>query len=158
MAKKRARKPEHTFEHYYCTPGRWRRSYHFGLNPRRGRPGEESLDEWDHLVIDCTIRHAWRPSGSRRRVPELAEIWISPSSAPRSEWREDPKAVGAVWTDREKMIVSVRLASEVFHSLFPCLAANHFREVTFTVRDFHYHNGSLERISLEPEETPDEDL
>jgi hypothetical protein len=91
-------------------------------------------------------------------MPGAVEVWISPSTVPRSEWREDPKAVGAVWKENQKLVVSVRFASEVFYSLVPCLVGDHFREVAFTVRDFRYHSGSLERISLDPEETPADDL
>lgn len=152
------RRFEHRYEHYYCALGGWRRSYHFGLNPRRKSAGEEALDEWDHLVVDCILRHHWASIKVTRKLPKKVELWVSPADGPRSELRRDPESVGAVWTERQKLIVITHLASEVFYSMFPCLATNHFRQVSFTVRDFRYSRGKLERISFDPEETPEEDL
>jgi hypothetical protein len=50
------------------------------------------------------------------------------------------EAVGHAWTEKgEKEILhgTVHVAADVFYSLIPCLAINHFREFTVKVLNLH---------------------
>jgi hypothetical protein len=68
------------------------------------------------------------------------------------------EAIGGVWTEKEKLRVNVSVAADTYHSLIMCFASNHFREIRLEVRNLRYTQGSLYRISFDPEETPREDM
>jgi len=159
---KRTRQEKFT-DTFYCTVNGWRRSFIFGVNPRRGSKidellGDKPYDDWDDIEVFGTIRHHNSDRKGRRRIFTAVEISIHPTHAPRDEWRNDPEAIGGVWTEKEKLRVNVSVAADTYHSLIPCFANNHFKEIRLEVRNLRYTQGSLYRISFDPEETPREDM
>ena len=69
-----------------------------------------------------------------------------------------PEAVGGVWTEQGKLFGSLHVPADAFYSLFPCLAANHFKELELRILRMHYRHGDIAGIRFAPEETPMEDL
>jgi hypothetical protein len=58
--KKQARQEKST-DTFYCTVNGWRRSFIFGVNPRRGSKidellGDKPYDDWDDVEVLGTIR------------------------------------------------------------------------------------------------------
>ena len=152
-----------TTDTFYCTVNGWRRSFIFGVNPRRGSKidellGDKPYDDWDDVEVLGTIQHHNSDRKARRRIFTTVDIRIHPTHVPRDKWRDDPEVIGGVWTGKEKLRVNVSVAADTYHSLITCFASNHFREIRLEVRNLHYTQGSLYRISFDPEETPLEDM
>ena len=63
-----------------------------------------------------------------------------------------------MWTEGGKLFGACRIASDTFYSLFPCLTANHFKELEIKILDMHHRRGKLDSIEFAPKETPMEDL
>lgn len=124
-----------------------------GFNDKEG-----GIDEWDHLEVFGTIRYHWTNRKTRPRRGQKVVLWLSSTRVPRENWREDPEAVGSVWTEDGKLFGALRLPSDTFYSLFPCLAAGIFKEIQAHIRNMKYRRGDLDRIEFSPDETPIEDL
>ncbi|MDF1554392.1 MAG: hypothetical protein P1P84_15080 [Deferrisomatales bacterium] len=143
---------------FTCTVDDWRRTYRFGVNRNR-KLFPEAFDEWDLIEVFGTVRHH---DGSGRRGKKLrwpnVEVWISPTTTPREQWRDDPEAVGGVRTESGKLHVYTQFPVEVYLSLIPCFSMGHFKEMYLHVRNLYRRSGTLDSISLNPKETPLEDL
>ena len=90
---------------------------------------EGGYDEWDHLQVFATIRYHDKPHKGRKRTGQHVELWVHPTHVPRTDWADDPEAVGEVWTQEGKLFGNVFVPADTFYSLFPCLASNHFKEL-----------------------------
>jgi hypothetical protein len=75
---------------------------------------------------------------------------------PRDQWRNDPGAVGNVFTEKGKVVGVLRLAADTFYSFFQSLTESHFKELEMRVRDLRYRHGKMEGIEFAPEETPED--
>jgi hypothetical protein len=154
--------PKEMPEYLYCTIDGWQRTFRFGVN-RLGpikalQEGKEPYDEWDHLQVFGTIRYHYKPHKGRKRTGQRVELWVSPTHVPRKDWRDDPEAIGGVWTEQGRLFGSVFIPADVFYSLFPCLASNHFKELELRLLRMYYRHGDIDRIEFAPKETPMEDL
>ena len=163
--KKRGQKktsPKDFPEYLYCTINGWQRTFRFGVNrlgPIKGLQEEkEPYDEWDHLQIFATVRYHDKAVKGRKRTGQRVELWVFPTHVPRTDWRDDPEAVGGVWTEQGKLFGSLHVPADAFYSLFPCLVTNHFKELELRVLRMHYRHGDIAGIRFAPEETPMEDL
>jgi hypothetical protein len=149
-------------EYLYCTINGWQRTFRFGVNrlgPIKGLQEEkEPYDEWDHLQIFATIRYHDKAVKGRKRTGQHVELWVFPTHVPRKDWRDDPEAVGRVWTEQGKLFGTLRIPADSFYSLFPCLASNHFKELELRLLRMHYRQGDVDGIEFAPKETPMEDL
>jgi hypothetical protein len=156
------RTPEEIPEYLYCTIDGWQRTFRFGVYRFPSIKGllekEGGYDDWDHLQIFGTVRYHQPNRKVRKRTGQRVELWVSPEHTPRKEWRDDPEAIGGVWTEEGKLFGACRIASDAFYSLFPCLAADRFKELEIKIRGMRYRRGKLDSIELSPKETPMEDL
>jgi hypothetical protein len=154
--------PKEFPEYLYCTIDGWQRTFRFGVNrlpPIKGLQEKEGgIDEWDHLQVFATVRYHDKGRKGRKRTGQRVELWVSPTHVPRENWRDDPEAVGRVWTEQGRLFGSVFIPADVFYSLFPCLASSHFKELELRLLRMHYRHGDIDRIEFAPEETPMEDL
>jgi hypothetical protein len=112
----------------------------------------------DHLQIFATIRYHDKAVKGRKRTGQRVELWVFPTHVPRTDWRDDPEAVGGVWTEQGRLFGSLHVPADLFYSLFPCLASNHFKELVLKLLRMHYRQGLIDGITLAPKETPMEDL
>ena len=156
MARRKKTSKEDTYDRFYCSVDSWRRDYSFGIK-RWEIPGLETdkpYRELDHLVITGTVvSHDTNRKPNRRKFKTI-EINLIPTHVPRDDWRKDLEAVGHAWTEKGekgKLRGTVRLPADVFYSLFPCLAINHFREFSVKVLNLHYTKGSIDDFSLDME-------
>ena len=160
--KARKSSPKDTPEYLYCTIDGWQRTYRFGVNrypPIKGLQEKEGgFDEWDHLQVFATVRYHHKVQKGRKRTGQRVELWVHPTYVPRTEWRDDPEAIGGVWTGQGKMFGSVSVAADAFYSLFPCFASSHFKELVLRIIQMHYRSGKIDEIGFAPQETPMEDL
>jgi hypothetical protein len=154
--------PVTAIDNLYCTVDGWQRTFRFGVNrfpPMKGFSDKEGgIDEWDHLEVFGTVRYHWTNRKTRPRKGQKVVLWIFPTHVPRNDWRADPNAIGGVWTQDGKLFGTMRLASDTFYSLFPCLVAGIFKELEIDIRNMKYRRGDLDRIEFSPNETPIEDL
>ncbi len=159
---RKRRTPEEIPEYLYCTIDGWQRTFRFGdyrLPVLKGLLEKEGgYDDWDHLQIFGTVRHHQPNRKTRKRTGQRVELWVSPTQTPRNEWRDDPEAIGGVWTEKGKLFGACRIASDAFYSLFPCLATDRFKQLEIKILDMHHRSGKLDSIEFAPEETPMEDL
>jgi len=162
VRKARKSSPKDFPEHLYCTIDGWQRTFGFGINrlpPIKGLQEEEGgFDEWDHLQVFATIRYHHKSQKGRKRTGQQVELWVHPTYVPRAEWRDDPEAIGGVWTEQGKLFGSVSVAADAFYSLFPCFASGQFRELVLRIIRMHYRQGKIDKITFAPKETPMEDL
>ena len=162
--KKRNRRkisPKEMPEYLYCTIDGWQRTFRFGVNRFRSIKNldkEDVYDEWDHLQVFATVRYHHKPRKGRKRTGQRVELWLHPTHVPRTDWRDDPEAVGGVWTQEEKLFGTLSIPADSFYSLFPCLASNHFKELELRLLRMHYRQGDIHGIAFRPKETPMEDL
>ena len=155
------RPPKEFPEYLYCTIDGWQRTFRFGVNRFRRtkrHQEEEPYDEWGHLQVFATVRYHHKPTKGKKRTGQQVELWVSPTDVPRKDWRDDPEAVGGVWTERGRLFGTLHIPSEAYYSLFPCLASNHFKELELRILRMRYRHGDLDGISFAPKETPMEDL
>jgi hypothetical protein len=154
--------PKEFPEYLYCTIDGWQRTFRFGVNRFRSKKEiqakEDPYDELDHLQIFATIRYHDRHNKGRKRTGQRVELWVFPTHVARKDWRNDPEAVGGVWTEQGKLFGSLHVPADAFYSLFPCLASNHFKELELILRRMHYRQGDIYGIRFAPKETPMEDL
>jgi len=154
--------PKETPEYLYCTIDGWQRTFRFGVNRFRSKEEiqakENIYDEWDHLQVFATIRYHDKPCKGRKRTGQRVELWLHPTHVPRTDWRDDPEAVGGVWTEQGKLFGTLSIPADSFYSLFPCLALNHFKELELRLLRMHYRQGDIHGIAFRPKETPMEDL
>jgi hypothetical protein len=140
----------------------WERTFRFGVNrlrPIKGLPSTESkYDEWDHLQIFGTVRYHHKPVKGMKRTGQRVELWVFPTHVPRTDWRDDPEAVGGVRTEQGRLLGSLHIPADTFYSLIPCLASNHFKELVLKLLRMHYRQGDIDEFEFSPEETPMEDL
>lgn len=159
---RRKRTPEEIPEYLYCTIDGWQRTFRFGVYRLPVLKGllekEGGYDDWDHLQIFGTVRYHQPNRKVRKRTGQRVELWVSPTQTPRNEWRDDPGAIGGVWTEKGKLFGACQIASDAFYSLFPCLAADRFKQLEIKILDMHHRSGKLDSIEFAPEETPMEDL
>jgi len=160
--KRGRRTPEEIPEYLYCTIDGWQRTFRFGVYRLPVLKGllekEGGYDDWDHLQIFGTVRYHQPNRRVRKRTGQRVELWLSPEHTPRKEWRDDPEAIGGVWTEKGKLFGACRIASDAFYSLFPCLATDRFKQLEIKILDMHHRRGKLDSIEFAPEETPMEDL
>jgi hypothetical protein len=153
--------PKDVAETLYCTINGWQRTFRFGVNRFPSIKGflekESGFDEWDHLQVFGVVRYH-QTSKTRKRTGQKVELWVFPEHTPRKEWRDDPEAIGGVQTREGKLFGSCSIPADAFYSLFPCLAANRFKELEIKIRGMRYRRGDLDGIEFVPEETPMEDL
>lgn len=149
-------------EYLYCTIDGWQRTFHFGVNRFRSKEEiqakEDAYDEWDHLEVFATIRYHDKPRKGRKRTGQRVELWLHPTHVPRTDWRDDPEAVGGVWTQEGRLLGTLSVPADAFYSLFPCLASNHFKELELRLIRMHYRQGDIHGIAFRPKETPMEEL
>ena len=149
-------------EYLYCSIDGWQRTFRFGVNrlpPIRGLQEEEGgIDEWDHLQVFATVRYHDKVQKGRKRTGQSVELWVHPTYVPRTEWRDDPEAIGGVWTGQGKLFGSLSIAADAFYSLFPCLVSGHFKELVIKIIGMHYRQGKIDEIKFAPQETTMEDL
>jgi hypothetical protein len=161
--KRRPRKtsPKEFPEYLYCTIDGGQRTFRFGVNrlrPIRGLQKKEGgYDEWDRLVVFATIRYHHKPRKGRKKTGQRLELWVRPTHIPRTDWREDPEAVGGVHTEKGQLFGTVFVPADTFYSLFPCLASNHFKELVLKLLRMHYREGIIDEFEFAPKETPMED-
>lgn len=90
--------PKEFPEYLYCTIDGWQRTFRFGVNRFRSKKEiqnkEEPYDEWDHLQIFATIRYHDKAIKGRKRTGQRVELWLHPTHVPRTDWRDDPEAIG----------------------------------------------------------------
>jgi hypothetical protein len=67
---------------------------------------------------------------------------------PRDDWRDDPEAVGCVWTEGGKLFGALRVAANAFYTLIPCLVVNRFKKLEIKVRGMKYRRGDLDGFEL----------
>lgn len=162
MATKRKDVEVTPVDRLYCTLDGWQRTFRFGVNrfpPRREFDEKEGgFKEWDHLELFGTIRYHDNNRKTRSRKGRKVVIWLFPTHVPRQDWRDDPGAIGGVWTQEGKLFGTLHLASDTFYSLFPCLMAGIFKELNITIRNMKYRRGDLDCIEFSPIETSLEDL
>jgi len=127
------KRPKEFPEHLYCTIDGWQRTFRFGVN--RFGPIKGILEE-----------------------VEPYDLWVFPTHVPRKNWRDDPEAIGRVWTQEGKLFGTLRISADTFYSLFPCLASDHFKELELRLLRMHYRQGDIDGFSFRPKETPMEDL
>jgi len=160
--KPRKSPPKEIPEYLYCTIDGWQRTFRFGVNrfPSTDRPREEEggIDEWDHLQVFATVRYHDKPQKGRKRTGQHVELWVFPIHVPRTDWRDDPKSIGGVWTQQGKLFGTLSIPADAFYSLFPCLASSHFKELQLRILQMHYRHGDIDGIEFAPKETPMEDL
>ena len=162
--KKRNRRkisPKEMPEYLYCTIDGWQRTFRFGVNrfhSIKNLDKEDVYDEWDHLQVFATVRYHHKSRKGRKRTGQRVELWLHPTHVPRTDWRDDPEAVGGVWTQEEKLFGTLSIPADSFYSLFPCLASNHFKELELRLLRMHYRQGDIDGIAFRPKETPMEDL
>jgi hypothetical protein len=154
--------PKEIPEYLYCTIDGWQRTFRFGVNRLRPIKGlqekEGGIDEWDHLQVFATIRYHDKRRKGRKRTGQRVELWVHPTHVPRTDWREDPEAVGGVWTEQGRLFGTLSIPADTFYSLFPCLASNHFKELKLRLLRMHYRQGDIDAITFAPKETSMEDL
>ncbi len=154
--------PKEIPEYLYCTIDGWQRTFHFGVNRFRSkkeiRSKEDAYDEWDHLQVFATVRYHDKPRTGRKRTGQQVELWLHPTHVPRKDWRDDPEAVGGVWTQEGRLFGTLSVTADSYYSLFPCLASNHFKELELRLLRMHYRQGDIDGIGFHPKETPMEDL
>jgi hypothetical protein len=154
--------PKEFPEYLYCTIDSWQRTFRFGVNRLRPIKGlqekEGGIDEWDHLQVFATVRYHYKPHKGRKRTGQRVELWVHPTHVPRTDWRDDPEAVGGVWTEQGRLFGTLSIPADTFYSLFPCLASNHFKELVLRILRIHYRQGDIDGITFAPKETPMEDL
>jgi len=154
--------PKEFPEYLYCNIDDWQRTFRFGVNrlgPIKGLQEEkEPYDEWDHLQVFATVRYHHKPRKGRKRTGQRVELWVHPTHVPRTDWRDDPEAVGGVWTEQGRLFGTLSIPADTFYSLFPCLASNHFKELVLRLLRMHYRQGDIDGIEFAPKETPLEDL
>jgi hypothetical protein len=156
------RPPKEFPEYLYCTIDSWQRTFRLGVNRLRPIKGlqekEGGFDEWDRLKIFTTIRFHYKPRKGRKRTGQRLELWVRPTHVPRTDWRDDPEAVGGVHTEKGHLFGTVFVPADTFYSLIPCLASNHFKELVLKVLRMHYRQGDIDEFEFSPEETPMEEL
>jgi hypothetical protein len=149
-------------EYLYCTIDSWQRTFRLGVNRLRPIKGvqekEGGFDEWDRLKVFATIRYHYKPRKGRKRTGQRLELWFRPTHVPRTDWRDDPEAVGGVHTERGHLFGTVFVPADTFYSLIPCLASNRFKELRLKLLRMHYRQGDIDEFEFSPEETPMEDL
>jgi hypothetical protein len=156
MAKKKKTRKEETYDSFDCTVDSWRRDYSFGIDrfPVPWKETDQAHREMDHLVVMGTVvSHDTNRKPNRRKF-KTVELNLFPTHTPRDKWRKDLDAVGAAWTekgDKGKLHGTIHIAADVFYSLFPCLAINHFRELRVKVLNLHYTKGTIDEFSLDME-------
>ena len=159
---RRKTSPKEFPEYLYCTIDGWQRTFRFGVNRFRPIKGlqdeEEAYDEWDHLQVFATVRYHHKPRKGRKRTGQHVELWVHPTHVPRTDWRNDPEAVGGVWTEQGRLFGTLSIPADAFYSLFPCLVSNHFKELELRILRMHYRQGDIDGIRFAPKETPMEDL
>ena len=106
----------------------------------------------------ATVRYHNKPRKGRKRIGQRVELWVFPTHVPRKDWRDDPEAVGGVWTEQGRLFGTLSIPADTFYSLFPCLTSNHFKELQLGILRMHYRQGDLDGIRFAPKETPMEDL
>jgi hypothetical protein len=162
MARRKKDTPVTPIDSLYCTVDGWQRTFRFGINRFRPRiefgEKEGGFKEWDHLEIFGTIQHHRANRRTRPRKGQKVILWIFPTDVPRKDWREDPAAIGGVWTEQGKLFGTMYLAADTFYSLFPCLVAGIFKELEITIRNMKYRRGDLDQIEFSPMETSIEDI
>ena len=108
--------------------------------------------ELDHLEVTGTVvSHDTNRKPNRRKFKSV-DLRMVPTHVPRDDWREDLEAVGHTWTEKGeqgKLHGVVHVPADVFYSLIPCLAINHFREFWVKVLNLHYTKGSIDEFSLD---------
>jgi hypothetical protein len=149
-------------EYLYCTIDGWQRTFRFGVNRFRPIKGlqekEGGFEEWDHLQVFATVRYHHKPLNGRKRTGQRVELWVHPTHVPRADWRDDPEAVGGVWTEQGRLFGTLSIPADTFYSLFPCLASDHFKELVLRLIRMHYRHGDIHGVEFNPKETPMEDL
>ena len=93
-----------------------------------------------------------------REPVSVSSYGLHPTHVPRTDWRDDPEAVGGVWTEQGRLFGTLSIPADTFYSLFPCLASNHFKELELRLLRMHYRQGDIDGIEFAPKETPMEDL
>lgn len=158
MVPKRRRRPIHHYDRFYCTVGEWRREYEFGAIIPERKYDESGHKERDYITIATKVMHHTTTRAKSTRKFEAIEFCLRPDHELRGKFSKDAKDIGLIMFDRESFRAHVDLASDVYFSLIPCLAANHFKEITLSVRDLRYWRGDIQWIGFQPEETPPEEL
>jgi hypothetical protein len=157
MARKKKKRPTQIYDSFYCAIDDWQRVYHFGAKVPERKYDESGYGEWDRILITTNIRHHITNRPNRRRKFEAVEIWLSPDHKLRSNWSKDAKDIGGIFPDQGLLRVYVDLPSDVFYSLIPCLAINHFKEISLSAWNLRYSHGDIRSIGFEAKETPSED-
>ncbi len=114
--------------------------------------------ELDHLEVFGTVRHHYTTRKTRRRTGQKVVMSVYPGHFSREDYAKNPEAVGSVRTEDGKLIGGLHVPSDVYYSLFPCLAVGTFKEMDVMVRDMRYRQGDLDGIDFSPVETPEEDF
>jgi hypothetical protein len=122
------------------------------------RYDESGHKEWDHITITTKVRHHTTTRAKSSRKFEAIEFSLRPDHELRGKFSKDAKDIGLIMFDRRILRAYVHLALDVYYSLIPCLATNHFKEITLSVRDLRYWRGDIQWIGFQPEETPPEEL
>ena len=158
MGRQKKRRPTEIHDSFCCTIGDWRREYHFGAMIPERKYEDSGHKEWDRIIIATKIRrHSTSRIKSSRKFEEV-ELCLSPDHALRGKWSKDAKSVGVIMFDRKMLRAYADLASDVYYSLIPCLATNHFKEIALSVRNLRYWRGDIQWIGFDPQETHPEDL
>jgi len=158
MVRKKRCRPTQNYDRFYCSVGEWRREYDFGAMVPERKYDDSGHKERDHITITTKVRHHTTTRAKSSRKFEAMDFILSPEHALREKWSKDAERIGMIFFDRESFRAHVDLASDVYFSLIPCLAANHFKEITLTVRNLRYWRGDIQWVGFQPEETPPEEL
>jgi hypothetical protein len=158
MVLKRRRRQIHHYDRFCCTVGEWRREYNFGAIVPERKYDDSGHKERDHITITTKVRHHTTTRAKSSRKFEAMEFILFPDHALRGKWSKDAERIGMIFFDRQSLRAHVDLASDVYYSLIPGLAACHFKEITLTVRNLRYWRGDIQWIGFQPEETPSEEL
>jgi hypothetical protein len=137
-------------ESFWCKIEHWNRSYSFGVNWRPWKYNDESWSEHDRLDIEASIR-----SKTTRPYQHIV-VWLLPVYVPREKYNRDLRAIGNVWTDRQRkrtLFCSAFIPADAFYSLCNQTARSELLELHVEVINLMRGHGSTSSISFKAELT-----
>ena len=134
---------KNTYEHYFFSIDNWFRDYRFGINRHPWEFSPDHHEEHDTIIVSGPLRNKTKRKFNR------GSLHICASYYPRSERSDEIDRIGNAWVEDGVLNCSAWVESNTFHSLTPALAANCFKEMTFTVCNLRYNKGSTDFFTLD---------
>lgn len=158
MARKKRRRPVVHYDSFHCTVEDWRWEYHFGAMIPERKYDDSGHHEWDWIRVFTKVRHHDTSRMKSSRKFESIEFCLHPDHELRGKFSKEAIDIGLIMFDRRMLRAHVHLASDVYYSLIPCLATNHLKEISLSVRNLRYWRGDIQSIAFNPEEVPFEEI